>query len=393
MPRPSRAARTMLGLVFELEPFYAWAAGDDVLGPATRRLAGFRPSLAPDPFEMLVGAITAQQVSLFAAGDPQPHDRALRHAGRRGVVVPDARRARGGDRGGARRLGFSRRKAEYTVGLARADIDLAELAALPDDEVKARLVALRGIGEWTADWFLARHLARPNAWPWGDLALRKAVADLYGGLDVREARERFHPYENLSAHYLLLARTRPVIRTATSEDLPLVRELCPRVQRGDPGRGVARRRHRRGRRAARGGDRRGRRAARRRRRPGRRVARRARGRLPRHPLHRTRGARQRGRGRARSRSSIGVARPWRGGARARGAPVERAGARRVRALGLRAGRVDARGADRRARAPARRRDRRADVRLGARPDRRRRARSSAPSRRCCRGSAARSARR
>src|SRR3954463_6656769 len=57
----------LLGLAFDLESFYAWAAGDDVLGPATRRLAGFRPTLAPDPFEMLVGAITAQQVSLFAA--------------------------------------------------------------------------------------------------------------------------------------------------------------------------------------------------------------------------------------------------------------------------------------------------------------------------------------
>ena len=59
--------RTLLGLAFELEPFYAWAARDEVLGPATKRLRGFRPSLAPDPFEMLVGAITAQQVSLFAA--------------------------------------------------------------------------------------------------------------------------------------------------------------------------------------------------------------------------------------------------------------------------------------------------------------------------------------
>jgi len=95
------------------------------------------------------------------------------------------------------------------VGLARSDLDLDALAGLPDDEVKARLVALRGLGEWTADWFLARHLARPHAWPWGDLALRKAVADLYGGLDVREARERFHPFENLSAHYLLLAQRIP----------------------------------------------------------------------------------------------------------------------------------------------------------------------------------------
>jgi DNA-3-methyladenine glycosylase II len=106
-------------------------------------------------------------------------------------------------------LGFSRRKAEYTIGLARADVDLEALAGLSDDEVRSRLVALRGLGEWTAEWFLARHLARPNAWPWGDLALRKAVADLYGGLDVRAGRERFHPYENLSAHYLLLARRVP----------------------------------------------------------------------------------------------------------------------------------------------------------------------------------------
>jgi len=202
--------RTVLGLVFELEPFYAWATADDVLGPATRRLAGFRPSLAPDPFEMLVGAITAQQVSLFAAG-------AIRNrmTERFGTQVGAAWSFPTRDALAAATekelvgLGFSRRKAEYTIGLARADVDLHELAALPDDEVKARLVALRGIGEWTAEWFLARHLARPNAWPWGDLALRKAVASLYGGLDVREARERFHPYENLSAHYLLLAQRVP----------------------------------------------------------------------------------------------------------------------------------------------------------------------------------------
>jgi DNA-3-methyladenine glycosylase II len=202
--------RTLLGLVFELEPFYVWAAGDDVLGPATKRLRGFRPSLAPDPFEMLVGAITAQQVSLFAAT-------AIRNrmTERFGTQVGAAWSFPTRDALAAATeeelvdLGFSRRKAEYTIGLARAGIDLDELAALPDDEVKARLVALRGIGEWTAEWFLARHLARPNAWPWGDLALRKAVANLYGGLDVREARERFHPYENLSAHYLLLAQRVP----------------------------------------------------------------------------------------------------------------------------------------------------------------------------------------
>ena len=102
-------------------------------------------------------------------------------------------------------VGYSRRKAEYIVGLARSDVDLDALAVLPDDEVKARLVALRGIGEWTAEWFLARHLARPRAWPVGDVGLRKAVAHFTGDADERAARPRFAPFENLSAHYLLAA--------------------------------------------------------------------------------------------------------------------------------------------------------------------------------------------
>jgi DNA-3-methyladenine glycosylase II len=202
--------RAVLGLVFELPPFYEWAASDPVLRRATRRLAGFRPSLAPDPFEMLVGAITAQQVSLFAA--VAIRNRMIeRYGAQVGSVwsFPTREALAAADEAYLVALGFSRAKAAYTVALARSDLDLDTLAALPDDEVRVRLTALRGIGEWTAEWFLARHLARPHAWPWGDLALRKAVADLYGGLDVREARERFHPYENLSAHYLLLAHRTP----------------------------------------------------------------------------------------------------------------------------------------------------------------------------------------
>jgi DNA-3-methyladenine glycosylase II len=200
----------LLGLAFDLDSFYAWVAGDDVLGPATRRLAGFRPTLAPDPFEMLVGAITAQQVSLFAA--VAIRNRMIERFGRRVGNVwefPSRSTLAGAEEGDLVAAGFSRRKAEYTVALARSDLDLDALAALPDDEVKRAIVSQRGLGEWTAEWFLARHLARPHAWPWGDLALRKAVADLYGGLDVKEARERFHPYENLSAHYLLLAHRNP----------------------------------------------------------------------------------------------------------------------------------------------------------------------------------------
>src|SRR5581483_3233190 len=59
--------RKVLGFDFDLVAFSAWAGGEERLAPLVVRFAGFRPTLAPDPFEMLVGAITAQQVSLFAA--------------------------------------------------------------------------------------------------------------------------------------------------------------------------------------------------------------------------------------------------------------------------------------------------------------------------------------
>ena len=169
-------------------------------------MRGLRPPLAPDPFESLVTSITAQQVSLHAAFAIR--GRFIERFGVRAGRVwsfPTRGRIATADEAELVALGFSRRKAEYAVGLARADLDLDALAGLPDKEVKARLVAIRGIGEWTAEWFLARHLARPRAWPVGDVGLRKAVAHFYGDPDERIARPRFEPFENLSAHYLLAA--------------------------------------------------------------------------------------------------------------------------------------------------------------------------------------------
>jgi DNA-3-methyladenine glycosylase II len=197
--------RKLLGAEFELEPFYAWARKDPVLRRLTRALAGFRPPLAPDPFETLVTSITAQQVSLHAAFAIR--NRLTERYGRRvgeAYSFPTAKRLRRASEEDLVALGFSRRKAEYVLGLAAEPVDLDDLAGLADDEVKARLVGVRGLGEWTADWFLARHLARSHAWPAGDLALRKAVVAYYPEAgDIREFGDRFEPFQNLTAHYLL----------------------------------------------------------------------------------------------------------------------------------------------------------------------------------------------
>ncbi len=198
-------ALRFLGLPFDLDGFYVWAAGEETLAPLVAALAGFRPPLQPSPFEALVTSITAQQVSLQSAAAIRSrfierwgvaHEHAHSFPTRERVAQATEEELIG--------VGFSTRKAEYVVGLARSDLDLDALAGLADEEVTARLVAIRGLGEWTADWFLARHLARPHAWPAGDLGLRKAVAAFYGDVpDLRAFGQRLHPFENLTAHYLL----------------------------------------------------------------------------------------------------------------------------------------------------------------------------------------------
>ncbi len=202
-PETEPVVAWLLGAPFELRPFYAWAEHDPVLAPIVARLRGFRPPLTPDPFESLVTSITAQQVSLFSA--VAMRNRMVERFGAQvgeAWSFPTQARMASAHEDELFACGFSRRKAEYVIGLARSDLDLAELASLDDDEVRVRITAVRGLGPWTAEWFLARHLARPRAWPAGDLVLRKAAAVLYG-VEVIELGRRLDPFQNLSAHYLL----------------------------------------------------------------------------------------------------------------------------------------------------------------------------------------------
>lgn len=209
-PVTEPVVRHLLGLAFDLDAFADFAAREEVLAPLVPRLRGFRPPLAPDPFEALVTSITAQQVSLFSAFALR--SRLVERLGTRvgdAWAFPTPERVSRASEEQLVALGFSRRKAEYVLGVARAGVDYDELSSLPDEDVKARLVALRGLGEWTADWYLARHLARPRAWPAGDLGLRRAVQRFCAGgrplttAQVRELGARFAPFENLAAHYLL----------------------------------------------------------------------------------------------------------------------------------------------------------------------------------------------
>jgi DNA-3-methyladenine glycosylase II len=200
----------LLGLPFDLEAFRTWAASEPTLSPIVELLPGFRPTLNPEPFEALVVAITTQQISLRAAAAIRGN--LVRAYGVRHDVAwefPTRDRIKELRPRHFTVLGFSRAKAEYVLELAHSDLDLDGLAALGDDAVIAAVTSVRGLGRWTADWFLARHLARAHAWPAGDLGLRKAVSTFYAAgrpLSIEEVRrmgDRFTPFQNLSAQFLL----------------------------------------------------------------------------------------------------------------------------------------------------------------------------------------------
>jgi DNA-3-methyladenine glycosylase II len=108
--------------------------------------------------------------------------------------------------------GLSHAKVDYLRSLAAHVLDgslqLESLDELPDDEVIAALVAVRGIGQWSAHTFLMFHLHRPDVLAVGDLGIRKAVMGRYGleklpdQAELERIGEPWRPYRTLACLYL-----------------------------------------------------------------------------------------------------------------------------------------------------------------------------------------------
>ncbi|WP_149495095.1 DNA-3-methyladenine glycosylase family protein [Roseiconus lacunae] len=111
------------------------------------------------------------------------------------------------DESGLRSLGFSRQKAHYAVRLAHDCLDgsfrINTLSRLPDDEVRRRIIARKGLGQWSADVFLMMGLLRPDVLPVGDLALVKGLCEIdqndYADSDALvERAERWRPLRSIA---------------------------------------------------------------------------------------------------------------------------------------------------------------------------------------------------
>jgi DNA-3-methyladenine glycosylase II len=109
-------------------------------------------------------------------------------------------------------IGFSRQKAAYCRGLSRAvldgELDLDGLQTLDDEAARARLIAIKGIGRWTADNYLLMAMLRPDVWPAGDLALAAAVqrvkglASRPGPVELEAIADPWRPWRAVAARVL-----------------------------------------------------------------------------------------------------------------------------------------------------------------------------------------------
>ncbi|MFC5472273.1 DNA-3-methyladenine glycosylase family protein [Cohnella suwonensis] len=205
-----------LGL--DLAPFYAMAEDDPILSGVVRRLYGLRNMGIPDLFEALCWGIIGQQITLsFAYALKRRFVETYgTRVSRRGVDVwlfPAPGRIAELDVAELAALKLTGRKAEYLIGVARliVDGDIGKASLLESASFQAaekRLVAIRGIGPWTANYVLMRCLRYPSAFPIDDVGLHNAIKAVLGLQEkptvarIRELAVGWHGWEAYATFYL-----------------------------------------------------------------------------------------------------------------------------------------------------------------------------------------------
>ncbi|MDU8926435.1 DNA-3-methyladenine glycosylase 2 family protein [Alisedimentitalea sp. MJ-SS2] len=170
--------------------------------------------LRPDGFAQLLSAIVSQQVSVASANAIWARVQA--------AGLNDPARVAGADDEALRAVGLSRPKVRYARALAMAGIDYPALREMPSDEVIKTLVAVPGIGLWTAEIYAMFSLGRADVFAPGDLALQEAAKVLYGLKErpkekaFREMALRWSPWRSVAARvlwaYYRVAKDREGIR-------------------------------------------------------------------------------------------------------------------------------------------------------------------------------------
>lgn len=171
------------------------------------RMKRRREERPEDAYGALLRAIVGQQLSTKAARTIY-----LRVVDLFGGTTPTPEQLLEAKEEDLRACGLSGRKTEYVRDLAShvidGELELDRLGELGDEEVIEEIVAVRGLGRWTAEMFLILHLQRPDVLSGGDLGIRKAIQIEYGLAEmptptrVIEIGEPWRPHRSLASLYL-----------------------------------------------------------------------------------------------------------------------------------------------------------------------------------------------
>lgn len=174
----------------DISGFYEIASRDEVLKPLLSKYDGLRIMCIPDLFEALVWAVLGQQITLSFAYTLKKRfvehfGEGLTFEGDRFWVFPSVDKIASLNVEDLTKLQFSKRKAEYIIGIAK-DIGSGRLTKdvlLQQPDVQERrkvLLAIRGVGAWTADYVMMKCLHEPSAFPIADVGLHNALKNLLG---------------------------------------------------------------------------------------------------------------------------------------------------------------------------------------------------------------------
>jgi DNA-3-methyladenine glycosylase II len=184
------------------------ARRDRVMKKLIPRFGEARLQSRGDAFTTLARSIVGQQISVKAA--QSIWDRFALAAGSPQALLPA--RVGGMPAETIRGCGLSARKAEYLLDLARhfgsGSVHVEDWQQMDDDAIISELIAIRGIGRWTAEMFLIFHLMRPNVMPLDDLGLLKGISlNYFSGepvsrAEAREVGEAWAPFRSVATWYI-----------------------------------------------------------------------------------------------------------------------------------------------------------------------------------------------
>lgn len=173
----------------DLKPFHQLAKADPLLKDLVKRYAGYRIIGQPDLFESLVWAVLGQQINLSFAYQlkqrlVEQYGPRMEYDGQTYYAFPapdDLMKVSPND---LLALQFSRQKAAYTIGISTAfasgELSTAMIASLPFDQAKEKLMSVKGIGNWTANYGLMKTFRYPEAFPLEDAGLHNAIKNKLG---------------------------------------------------------------------------------------------------------------------------------------------------------------------------------------------------------------------